>query len=138
MLNDVGGFVNRFGRHRHTYYLIANSELLGFTPDQRHVIAAVARYMGKSRPEPADAPMKALSPADEKLVPKAVALLRLAKAMCPGTEKNVQRVRAAVQGGKVRLTLTTRGSADLEVWILQKERGFFREVFGRDLVVQIT
>ena len=137
MLNDVGGFVNRYGRHRHTYYLIANSELLGFTPEQRQVVAAIARYMGKSRPAPADAPMKALSPADEKLVPKAVALLRLAKGMCPGAEKNVQRVRASVQGGKVRLTLTARGSADLEMWILQKERGFFREVFGRDLVVQI-
>lgn len=138
MLNDVGGFVNRYGRHRHTYYLIANSELLGFTPEQRQVVAAIARYMGKSRPAPGDAMMKGLSPTDEKNVPKAVALLRLAKAMCPGAEKNVQRVRATVLGGKVRIALQARGSADLEVWILQKERGFFREVFGRDLVVQLS
>ncbi len=138
MLNDVGGFVNRNGRHRHTYYLISNSELLGFTPEQRQVVAAVARYLGKSRPEPADPPMKALGPADEKNVPKAVALLRLAKAMCPGTERNIQGVRATAQGGKVHLALKARGSADLEIWILQKERGFFREVFGRDLAVQIS
>jgi exopolyphosphatase/guanosine-5'-triphosphate,3'-diphosphate pyrophosphatase len=138
MLHDVGGFVNRYGRHRHTYYLIANSELLGFTPEQRQVVAAIARYLGKSRPAPGDAMMKGLSPADEKNVPKAVALLRLAKAMTPGAEKNVQRVRVKVEGGKVRLSLKARTSADLEVWILQKERGFFREVFGRDLVVQIS
>jgi exopolyphosphatase/guanosine-5'-triphosphate,3'-diphosphate pyrophosphatase len=138
MLHDVGGFVNRYGRHRHTYYLIANSELLGFTPEQRQVVAAIARYLGKSRPAPGDAMMKGLSPTDEKNVPKAVALLRLAKAMGPGAEKNVQRVRVKVEGGKVRLTLKARTSADLEVWILQKERGFFREVFGRDLVVQIS
>ena len=58
--------------------------------------------------------------------------------MSPGGEKNVQRVRVKVEGGKVRLSLKARTSADLEVWILQKERGFFREVFGRDLVVQIA
>ncbi|MBI4166964.1 MAG: Ppx/GppA family phosphatase [Acidobacteria bacterium] len=138
MLNDIGGFVNRNGRHRHTYYLIANSELLGFTPEQRQVVAAIARYLGKSRPAPGDTMMKGLSPTDEKNVPKAVALLRLAKAMSPGAEKNIQRAKATVQGGKLRLTLKARASADLEVWILQKERGFFREVFGRDLVVQIA
>jgi exopolyphosphatase/guanosine-5'-triphosphate,3'-diphosphate pyrophosphatase len=138
MLHDVGGFVHRFGRHRHTYYLISNSELLGFTPEQRYTVAAIARYLGKSRPEPGDAMMKNLSPADEKHVPKAVALLRLAKAMCPGAERNIQRVRARVEGGKVRLTLKARASADLELWILQKERNFFRQVFGRDFTVQIA
>jgi exopolyphosphatase/guanosine-5'-triphosphate,3'-diphosphate pyrophosphatase len=138
MLHDVGGFVHRFGRHRHTYYLISNSELLGFTPEQRNAVAAIARYLGKSRPEPGDTMMKNLSPSDEKHVPKAVALLRLAKAMCPGAERNIQRVRAKVEGGKVRLALKARTSADLELWILQKERGFFREVFGRDLAVMIS
>jgi exopolyphosphatase/guanosine-5'-triphosphate,3'-diphosphate pyrophosphatase len=138
MLHDVGGFINRNGRHRHTYYLISNSELLGFTPEQRQLIAAIARYLGKSRPDPSDGPMKALTPADAKHLPKAVALLRLAKAMCPGSEKNIQRVRAAVQGRKVQLALKSKGSADLEIWILQKERGYFREVFGRDLVASLA
>src|SRR5690242_9335408 len=31
MLHEVGSYVNRNGRHRHTYYLIANSELFGFS-----------------------------------------------------------------------------------------------------------
>ena len=62
-----------------------------------------------------------------------VALLRLAKAMCPGSETNIQGVRAEVQGRKVQLALKSKGSADLEIWILQKERGYFREIFGRDL-----
>src|SRR5208337_451753 len=58
MLHEVGAFINRSGRHRHTYYLIANSEIFGFTPEQRLSIAAIARYLGKTRPNPADGPMK--------------------------------------------------------------------------------
>ena len=85
MLHEVGTFINRSGRHRHAYYLIANSEIFGFTPEQRLIIAAIARYLGKTLPKPADGPMKALDKADEELVPQAVALLRLAKAMSHGS-----------------------------------------------------
>jgi len=46
--------VNRSGRHRHTHYLIANSELWGYATAQRRVIAVIARYVGKSRPAPGD------------------------------------------------------------------------------------
>ena len=51
MLHEVGTFINRSGRHRHTYYLIANSEIFGFTPEQRLIIAAIARYLGRDPPE---------------------------------------------------------------------------------------
>ena len=46
MLYEVGDYVNRNGRHRHTYYIISNSEILGYTPQQRRMIAAIARYLG--------------------------------------------------------------------------------------------
>ena len=59
MLYEVGDYVNRNGRHRHTYYIISHSEILGYTPEQRRIIAAIARYLGKSRPAPGDAPFKA-------------------------------------------------------------------------------
>jgi len=81
LLYEVGDYVNRNGRHRHTYYIIANSEILGYTPQQRRIIAAIARYLGKSRPAPGDAVMKNLIPADRESVRKASLLLRLARAL---------------------------------------------------------
>src|SRR5207253_9990611 len=50
MLHDVGRFVNRRGRHRHTHYLISNSVLFVFTSVLRNVIAALARYLGRPLP----------------------------------------------------------------------------------------
>src|SRR3954466_10527142 len=61
MLYEVGDYVNRNGRHRHTYYIISHSEILGYTPQQRRIIAAIARYLGKSRPAVTDGPVKVLS-----------------------------------------------------------------------------
>jgi exopolyphosphatase/guanosine-5'-triphosphate,3'-diphosphate pyrophosphatase len=137
LLHEAGTFINRSGRHRHTYYLIANSEIFGFTPEQRHIIAAIARYLGKTRPNPADGPMKALNSADEELVPKAVVLLRLAKAMSHGTDGSIVNVAAEVYRERVMLKLTAKDGTDLEIWMLSKERAYFREVFGRELDVEV-
>lgn len=137
MLHEVGTFVNRSGRHRHTYYLIANSEIFGFTPEQRLSIAAIARYLGKTHPTPADGPMKALGKEGEESVPKAVALLRLAKAMSHGSNGSITGVAAEVYRERVLLKLTAKDSADLEVWMLSKEKAYFRQAFGRELDVEV-
>jgi exopolyphosphatase/guanosine-5'-triphosphate,3'-diphosphate pyrophosphatase len=136
LLHEAGTFINRNGRHRHTYYLIANSEIFGFTSEQRLIIAAIARYLGKTRPNPADSPMKALTETDEELVPKAVVLLRLAQAMSHGIHGSIVNVNAEVNQERVMLSLSAKASADLEVWMLSKERGYFRQVFGRELDVK--
>ena len=72
MLHEVGGYVNRAGRHRHTYYIIAHSEIFGYTQAQRRLIAAIARYLGKSRPAPGDRALKVLPVSDRQPVRRAV------------------------------------------------------------------
>jgi exopolyphosphatase/guanosine-5'-triphosphate,3'-diphosphate pyrophosphatase len=135
MLYEVGDYVNRNGRHRHTHYIISNSEILGYTPQQRRLIAAVARYLGKSRPTLEDGPMKLLDPGDRADVQKAILLLRLARALNLGRSRAVERVRVVVRSAEVKLTLVPRRrmGVDLELWAIEKERDYFREVFGREL-----
>ena len=135
MLYEVGDYVNRNGRHRHTHYIISNSEILGYTPQQRRMIAAIARYLGKSRPALEDGPMKVLDPGDRANVQKAILLLRLARALNLGRSRAVERVRVGVRSAEVKLTLVPRRrmGVDLELWAIEKERDYFREVFGREL-----
>jgi exopolyphosphatase / guanosine-5'-triphosphate,3'-diphosphate pyrophosphatase len=139
MLHEIGSFINRTGRHRHAYYLIANSELYGFTVEQRRLIAAIARYMGKSKPSPQDRALRLLPAIDRQLLPRAVVLLRMARALNLGRKGAVEGVRAKVRDSIVELKLQTRrGGADLELWQVLKEGSYFREVFGRDLVAEAS
>ena len=62
MMRDVGKFMNYQGHHRHAQYIIANSELFGFTPQQRAIMSAIARYLGKSRPVAEDRTMRVIAP----------------------------------------------------------------------------
>jgi Exopolyphosphatase len=135
MLYEVGDFLNRNGRHRHTHYIISNSEILGYTPQQRRIIASIARYLGKSLPATEDGPMKLVDSAERPSVEKAIVLLRLARALNLGRSHAVEKVRVAVRSAEVKFTLVPRRrmGVDLELWAIEKERNYFREVFGREL-----
>jgi exopolyphosphatase/guanosine-5'-triphosphate,3'-diphosphate pyrophosphatase len=137
MLYEVGDYVNRNGHHRHTHYIISNSEILGFTPQQRRLIAAIARYLGKSRPTFDEPAMKALDAADRQGVQKAIMLLRLARALNLGRSRAVQKVRVTHRAAEVHLTLVPRRrmGVDLELWAIEKDAPYFREVFGRELSI---
>jgi exopolyphosphatase / guanosine-5'-triphosphate,3'-diphosphate pyrophosphatase len=140
MLYEVGDYVNRNGRHRHAHYIISNSEILGYTPQQRRLIAAIARYLGKSRPATDDGPMKVIETADRANVQKAILLLRLARALNLGRSRAVQKVRIGLRSAEVKLTLVPRRrmGVDLELWAVEKECDYFREVFGRELVTAVS
>ncbi|MGA8111380.1 MAG: Ppx/GppA phosphatase family protein [Acidobacteriaceae bacterium] len=138
LLRDIGKFLNHQGYHRHAQYIIANSELYGFTPQQRVVTSAIARYLGKSRPEPEGRTIRQVPPDEYEHVRRAVVLLRLAVALNQDRASDVLKVRVRVYPKRVLLELLPgRTGAELELWSLRKEASYFREVFGRDLFVAL-
>ncbi len=138
MLHEVGSYINRSGRRRHAYYIIAHSEIFGFTPIQRRIIAAIARYVGKSLPAPSDGVIRLLPAIDQVNVPKAVALLRLARALDQGRRGALRDLQVRVhQDGRVRLMLTRNSEGiELELWAVEQEKNYFKTVFGRDLLAE--
>jgi exopolyphosphatase/guanosine-5'-triphosphate,3'-diphosphate pyrophosphatase len=134
MLRDTGKFINHQGHHRHTQYIVSSSEIYGYTQLQRTIVSALARYLGKSRPQPGDRALRNI-PADEhKHVHRAVVLLRLAVALNQDRASDVLRVSARVYPKRVYLEVEPgRTGAELELWSLRKEANYFREVFGREL-----
>ena len=134
MLRDTGKFINHQGHHRHTQYIISSSEIYGYTQLQRTVISALARYLGKSRPEPGDRALRNIPPVEHGNVQKAVVLLRLAVALNLDRVSDVLRMAVKVYPKRVYLELEPgRTGAELELWSLRKEADYFRDVFGREL-----
>jgi len=137
MMQDVGKYMNHQGHHRHTQYILANSEIFGFSPEQRLIVSAIARYLGKSRPDAMDRVMRAVPAEEHTNVVRAVVLLRLAVALNQDRASAIVQMRTHVYPKRVLLELVPgRGGAELEAWSLRKEASYFREVFRRDLVVE--
>jgi exopolyphosphatase / guanosine-5'-triphosphate,3'-diphosphate pyrophosphatase len=134
ILRDTGKFINHQGHHRHTQYIVSSSELFGYTPVQRTLVSAIARYLGKSRPQPGDRALRNIPAGEHQHVHRAVVLLRLAVALNQDRASDVLRVAVKVYPKRVYLEVEPgRTGAELELWSLRKEADYFREVFGREL-----
>jgi len=139
MLYEVGSYINPVGRHRHAYYVISQSELFGFTPLQRKIIATIARFQGNSRPQLRDRLIKGLPAQVRNDVIKATAILRLGRALNQGRREAVRGIRVLSREGQVIVQVKpARGGADLELWAAEKEVPYFREVFGRELAFELA
>ena len=139
MLRDTGKFINHQGHHRHAQYIISSSEIYGYTQLQRTLVSAIARYLGKSRPQPGDRALRNIPSEEHKNVHRAVVLLRMAVALNQDRASGVLRVGTRLYPKRVYLELYPgRTGAELELWSLRKESGYFREVFGRELFVTVA
>lgn len=140
MLYEVGNYVNPVGRHRHAYYIVSHSELFGFTPLQRKIMATIARFQGNSKPQVRDRLIKILPAPVRVDTIKSTALLRLARALNQGRREAVQSIRAHAREGEIIVNVKARrrASVDLELWAGEKEVPYFREVFGRELRLRLA
>ncbi len=139
LLRDTGKFINHQGHHRHTQYIISSSELYGYSQLHRTVMSAIARYLGKSRPQAGDRALRNIPSEEHRNVQRAVVLLRLAVALNQDRASDVLRVAVKVYPKRVYLELQPgRTGAELELWSLRKEADYFREVFGRELFATLA
>lgn len=139
VLRDTGKFINHQGHHRHAQYIISSSEIYGYTQVQLTIVSALARYLGKSRPQPGDRALRNIPTDEHKNVQRAVLLLRLAVALNQDRASDVVRVVARVYPKRVYLDIRPgRTGAELELWSLRKEADYFREVFGRELFATLA
>jgi exopolyphosphatase/guanosine-5'-triphosphate,3'-diphosphate pyrophosphatase len=114
LLCNIGLFISHAQHHRHSYYLIRNSEhLTGFTDREIELIALIARYHRKGPPRTAHPEFAALSKDDQRLVRCCAGLLRIAIGLDRTHNASVRGVDVA--RGRQRLTVVAvpRDGADV-------------------------
>jgi exopolyphosphatase / guanosine-5'-triphosphate,3'-diphosphate pyrophosphatase len=133
ILHNVGFFISHAQHHRHSYYIIRNSEYLtGFTSHEIEIIAQVSRYHRKSVPKPKHEEFARLSPKDQMIVKKLAGILRVAEGLDRTHSSIIQSLRCD-RSAEV-LTVHLRSSNDtypsLEIYTAETRRDLFEEAFG--------
>jgi exopolyphosphatase/guanosine-5'-triphosphate,3'-diphosphate pyrophosphatase len=107
LLSNVGLFISHSGHHKHSYYVIRNSEhLMGFTDREIELIALVARYHRKSQPSEDKHPEFAALDADDRARVRAMAaMLRVAIGLDRNHDAAVDTLSVSEVGDLVRVTL---------------------------------
>jgi exopolyphosphatase/guanosine-5'-triphosphate,3'-diphosphate pyrophosphatase len=128
-LHDIGHFVSDLAHHKHSAYLVANSEMPGFTNKERLVIAALCRFHRKSIPQPKHPQFQTLDAESKRLIVNLAPLLRIADALDRGHEQKVRDVTAITRDGAVTLVVQGEQDADLEIWAANEAAKSFGETY---------
>jgi exopolyphosphatase/guanosine-5'-triphosphate,3'-diphosphate pyrophosphatase len=137
-LHDVGHFVSDTRHHKHSYYLVANSDMPGFNLTERGIIANLCRYHRKNMPAPEHDSFQTLSPEDRHAVSVLAPLLRLADSLDRGNGQKVRSVECVVYEREIVVSLHSQASAgiELELWAAGRLDPLFRQMYGRKLTIQ--
>lgn len=139
VLHDIGYHISHAQHHRHSYYLIRHSELLGFTDREIEIIANVARYHRKSHPKVKHEGFPRLGERDRQIVLALSALLRIAD----GLDRRHQDIFAAVtaqhggDGVELRLALKRDTDPGIELWGAQRRKELFEEIYQLPVRIEV-
>lgn len=144
ILHNCGHFVSHSSHHKHSYYLIRNAELLGYTNTELEVVANIARYHRKSSPKKKHDSFRNLpSKYHRQIVSQLSALLRIAVALDRRGIGAIDSLQAQFEAETRVLTLHLKPARPYEdcaseLWSLDYKKELFEEEFGVKLAAQLV
>jgi len=132
LLHETGLFVSHDSHHRHSYYLIRNAELAGFTENEKAVIANVARYHRKSYPKFKHEGFSTLSSEDRDVVSKLASILRIADGLDRSHSSAVDHLNVRIMGEHMHITAFCNRKHDpsMEQWGAERNQELFEKTFN--------
>jgi len=128
-LHDIGHYVSDTGHHKHSYYLVAHSDLPGFTDMERHIVALLCRYHRKSMPASRHTPFQTFDSDSRRAITLLTPLLRIADSLDRSHEQRIRGVQVQLRNGDVTIALESGADPDLEMWAVERIAGAFRETY---------
>ena len=136
LLHEIGRFVSSRSLHKHSMYLVQQSDLFGLTRTDMLLVALVARYHRGASPKVTHLGYSKLDRDQRIAVTKLAALLRVATAMDASRSGRVSEFDCHESGGK--LVITVPGVEDLSIEQLTLNRNglLFEQIFGQSVLLR--
>jgi exopolyphosphatase/guanosine-5'-triphosphate,3'-diphosphate pyrophosphatase len=134
MLHDIGLFIAQPKHHKHSYYLIKSSGMNSFNKLDLDLVANIARYHRKAHPSPKHLGFSQLSPANQDVVRKLSALLRIADAFDVNHGQQIDALNCTLSKSRT-LVISASSEANVkeEIACAGKKASLIQEVFNLDL-----
>jgi len=136
LLHDIGYHIAHEAHHKHSYYLIKNSEMTGFSESEKNIIANIARYHRSSVPKDKHPEFIALTEKEQSVVWRLGAILRLADALDRGYNDRVTDIKFTQKNGSLNLKLVSDEDCESEYEAIEKKKDMFEQAFGCELVLK--
>ncbi len=137
-LHDLGMFINNRSHHKHSEYVISSLSLFRLTEVEINIIACIARYHRRSAPLKTHVLYNSLAAAEQILVQKLSALLRIANALDRSHRQKVKKLQVKFNAnGDAAISVTSHANFLLEKENFLEKKEQFEEITGNKLTLTV-
>lgn len=137
LLHETGLFVGLSGYHKHSYYLIMNSELFGLNARDHQLVAMIARYHRRASPKPTHESFARLDRDARVIVSRLAGILRVAVAMDHTGSQRVRDIECSIEKNRLIVTVTNpAGDLSLERMELRHKASLLEDTFGLGVLLR--
>ncbi len=130
LLHEIGTFISPRGFHKHSHYLIMNSEIFGLTQKEVAIVANIARYHRRAQPKTSHFEYMSLSREDRIIVNKLASLLRIAEALDAGHNANPDKMQCKLEGNNLIISIPGMRDLALKRKTVNAEIDMFEDIYG--------
>ena len=134
-LIDTGHFISSVGHHKHSQYVVAHSDMPGFTERERLMIASLCRYHRKSMPGPMHHLYQSMEGDEKRTLMLAIPILRLADNLNRSHGERVEDLECRIRDSEVAIVVRSKGDIDLEQWGAERASEAFSQVYNRAVTI---
>ena len=133
ILHESGGFISNKAHHKHSQYIILNSEIFGLPRVDMEIVALIARYHRNSHPKPSHALYRDLDVHNRMRVSKLSSFLRIADALDRSHSGRVKDIELRVSRRRLHIYLNQVPDAHVERIAMRTKGDLFENVFGLEI-----
>ncbi len=136
LLHEIGLYISSQSYHKHSLYLIRNSEFFGLRALDVELVGLVARYHRRATPQPNHDGYSSLDRDLRVSVSKLAALLRIAKALDASRSQRINQIECAVTGKQLVIKTDRPMELSLERLELSRSSSMFEDIFGLRVILR--
>jgi exopolyphosphatase/guanosine-5'-triphosphate,3'-diphosphate pyrophosphatase len=135
LLHDIGTFINNRSHHKHSQYLIENSDIFGLSKQDLTIAALTARYHRSALPKPTHPAYTALTRINRLRVSKLAAILRTADALDRGHAQRIRNPQIELHSDRLQIGVPDLRDCAVEEIALKEKSDLFEQVYGKRAVL---
>lgn len=136
-LHDIGLFIGNSSHHKHSMYLIENSDIFGLGKEDIRLTALVARYHRRALPQNGHPGYAALSRDKRLVVNKLAAVLRASDALDRSHSQAISNIRVVLTEKALVMETDNTGDFTAERRALADKGRMFEQVYGRTISLRV-
>jgi exopolyphosphatase/guanosine-5'-triphosphate,3'-diphosphate pyrophosphatase len=138
LLHDIGTFVSSRSHHKHSMYLIQNSELFGIGRKDLLLVSLIARYHRRSVPKPDHPDYSTMERRDRQSVVKLASVLRIADALDRSFNQRIDNITCSIDGARFVITAPVDQDLSLEQLALKNKGTMFDDAYGLNVILRAS